>query len=63
MMSCKCSNRSIIVFDGLRLIFNMVITVFMCKSGINTNIIVRQCALMHMLFENDQGVRLLEHVR
>ena len=29
----------------------------------NTNMLDGQCALMLMIFRNDQGVRLLEHVR
>ena len=33
------------------------------KFVLNTNMLVEQCALMHTIFRNDQGVRLLEHVR
>ena len=29
----------------------------------NSHILLVQCALLHMLFGNDQVVRLLEHVR
>ena len=29
---------------------------------LSTNILFEQCALMHMFFENDRGVRFLEHV-
>ena len=29
----------------------------------NDNLIVEQCALMQMIFRNDQGVCLLEHLR
>ena len=36
----------------------------MCKTWVkNTNMLVEQCVLMQMLFGNDQGVSLLEHVR
>ena len=37
----------------------------MCKTLVNknTNMLVEQCALMLMIFGNDQGVCLLEHVR
>ena len=29
----------------------------------NVSLLVEQCALMFMIFENNQGVRLLEHAR
>ena len=36
----------------------------MCKTLVkNTNMLVEQYALIQMLFRDDQGVRLLEHVR
>ena len=34
IMSCKCSNRSKIMFDRLRLSFNVNNTVLMCTIGI-----------------------------
>ena len=60
MVPFKCSNRFKIVLDHLRLSFNAVNTLSF------TNIInmqVEQCVLMHVFFKNNQGVRLLEHVR
>ena len=40
-----------------------LIQYFCVKIVLNTNMPVEQCALMHILFGNEQGVRLLEHVR
>ena len=60
MMSVKCFICCKIVFDHLRLRLFMV---FICKIGVNTNMPVELCTLMHMLSGNNQGVRLLEHVR
>ena len=57
-MSRNCSSRCKIVFDLLRLSFNEVNSVFM----LNTNMLVEQCTLMHMIFGNDHGARLLEYV-
>ena len=31
-------------------------------SRVEAHLLVEQCALMNMIFENDQGVRLFEHV-
>ena len=36
--------------------FNAARTVVMCKIGVNTNMLIEQCALMHMLFGNDRYV-------
>ena len=36
---------------------------YLCKICIDYHMLVEQCALMHMLFKNDLGVRLLEYVR
>ena len=47
-MSCKCSNLCKIVFDRLRLGFNAVNTVFMCKNGIEYQNVSRTvCAYVH----------------
>ena len=40
------------VFDHIRL----------SCDAVNTNMLVEQCALMHMFLGNDQGMHLLEHV-
>ena len=43
----------------MRLIRYLCVTVGLCKMPV----VVQRYALMHMIFGNDQGVRLLEHVR
>ena len=51
------------MFDHLKLSFNVVYILLMCKIGINTKKQVEQFALMLIFFENGQDVHLLEHVR
>ena len=63
MMPFKCISRFKIAFDLVRLSFNAFNTVLVCKKCINTNMLVEQCAPLHMFFGNDQCVRLSEHVR
>ena len=43
--------------------FDAVNKEFVCKICIIYQYVVDQCALTHMIFGNDQVVRLLEHVR
>ena len=51
------------MFVRLRLSFNAV-NRYLCEKFVyNISMSVEQCALMHMLFGNDQGVCLLGHVR
>ena len=40
-----------------------LIQYFCLKIAKYTNLLVEKCALLHMVFGNDTGVRLLEHVR
>ena len=47
-----------IVFGSLRLSFNAVNTIFMCKIGINTNMLVQQCAFMQV-FRKQPGYVLI----
>ena len=59
MMSCKCSNCSKLVFVRLRLSFNAVNTVCMCKNGIKYQYIRRAvCAYAHA-FQKRPGCALL----
>ena len=48
VMSFMCPNHRKTVFDCLRMNFNAANTVLMCKTGINTNMLVGQCALNHV---------------
>ena len=42
----------------------MRLTLYLCAELVqNKTILFIECALMHTIFENDRGVRLLEHVR
>ena len=56
MISFKSSYCCKIVSDHLQLSFNASYEVFLCSIGVKY-----LCALMHLFFENDQGVCLLEH--
>ena len=62
-MSFKYFNRFKIVFYHLKLRLNEVNTVFLYKHCVKYKYASRAvCAYVHV-FGNDQGVRLLEHVR
>ena len=62
MMACKYSNLFKIVFDCLTLALKWLIR-YLCVNWYKIPFILdEQCALMHMLFGNNYGVGLLEHV-
>ena len=59
-MSYNCSYRRKLLFVQFKIRFNVV---FMSKIGIKYQYLSRVVCAYTETFRNDQGVRLLEHVR
>ena len=55
MSSLKCTNYCKIAFGHLWLSFNMINTVLICKIVANINMLVEQCAQMHIFFWKWRG--------